>query len=98
MTGRQAHTAMHHAPESHAAIRALARYLRDHPNACDSADGIRRWWLPDGLAVRADELEKALTWMKQQGLIDETVAADGRVRFRRCASDAQLAAALPELD
>jgi len=81
---------MHHAPESHAAIRALALYLRDHPHACDTADGIRRWWLPEGLAVTTDELEKALTWMKQQELIEDTQGADGRVRFRRRASDAQL--------
>ena len=81
---------MDDAPEVHAAIRALARYLRDHPNASDSAEGMRRWWLPDGLTVTADELEKALTWMKQHGLIDDTVAADGQVRFRRCASDGQL--------
>ena len=78
------------APESHAAIRALAQYLRDHPHASDSAEGIRRWWLPEGLSVTLDELEKALTWMKQQGLIDDTQAADGRVRFRRIASDDQL--------
>ncbi len=90
--------AMDDAPESHAAIRALASYLRVRPNACDTADGIRRWWLPDGLAPTADELEKALTWMKQQGLIDETVAADGRVRYRRCASDAQLEAAAAQPD
>lgn len=88
---------MHLAPESHAAIRALALYLRDHPNACDSADGIRRWWLPEGLKVTVDELDKAVTWMKQQGLIEETAAADGRVRFRRCAGDAQLEAALRQL-
>jgi hypothetical protein len=76
-----------------AVVRTLARYMRDNPHACDSADGIRRWWFADGYAVTADELEKALTWMKQRGLIDEAVAADGRVRFRRRGSDAQLDAA-----
>lgn len=68
----------------------LARYLRDNPNACDSADGIHRWWLADGTVVTADELEQALRWMRQNGLMEETVAADGRVRFRRCCDDAQL--------
>lgn len=80
---------MDNAPESHAAIRALAQYLRDRPRASDSADGIRRWWL-EGLVVTADELEKALTWMKQHGLIADTQAADGRVRYHRIATDAQL--------
>lgn len=76
-----------------AVVRTLARYMRENPHACDSADGIRRWWFADDYAVTADELEKALTWMKQRGLIDEAVAADGRVRFRRRGSDAQLDAA-----
>ena len=74
----------------HALVRTLARYMRDNPRACDSADGIRRWWIAEGYAVTADELEKALAWMKQRGLIDKVVAADGRVRFRRRGSDAQL--------
>lgn len=87
---------MNDAPEPHAAIRALAQYLRDHPRASDSAEGIRRWWLPLGLSVTSDELEKALTWMKQQGLIDDTRGADGRVRYRRIAGDAQLDALLRE--
>ena len=81
---------MDNAPVWHAVVRILARYMRHHPHACDSVTGIRRWWIDEGIAVTADELDEALTWMKHHGLIDETVAADGRVRLRRCASDAQL--------
>ena len=71
-------------------VRMLARYMRDNPQACDSAEGIRHWWLAGGSVVTADELDKALNWMAQHQLIAETVAADGRVRFRRLSSDAQL--------
>jgi hypothetical protein len=81
---------MNSAPASQAAARALARYLRANPHASDSEGGIRRWWLPLDLAITADELHEALTWMKQQGLIAETHAADGRVRFWRIGTDAQL--------
>lgn len=81
---------MNNAPDPQPLVRILARYLRDNPNACDSAEGIHRWWLADGVVVTAGELEKALRWMKQTGLIEETVAADGRVRFRRSCDDAQL--------
>ena len=78
-----------------AAARALASYLRVHPNASDMAEGIRRWWLPEPELVTEDELDEALNWMQLQGLIEAVVAADGRVRFRRICSDTQLGALLP---
>lgn len=83
---------MHDGSEIDAVVRSLGRYLRDNPAACDSAEGIRRWWFADGHVVAEDELDKALNRMKQRGLIEETIAVDGRVRYRRIASDEQLAA------
>jgi len=38
--------------------RQVAEYLLDRPQACDTAAGIRRWWLLE--PVRSDELERAL--------------------------------------
>ena len=75
-------------------VPALARYLRDHPHARDSAEGIHRWWLPDGHTVATEEIEKALDWMTHQKLVAATVAADGRVRFSRATGDAQLDAVI----
>ncbi len=77
-----------------ALVRTLARYMRHQPLARDSAEGIHRWWLPDGHTVTAEEIEKALDWMKHNNLVSETVAADGRVRFSRAASDAELDAVI----
>lgn len=73
-----------------AAARDLARYLREHPNASDMADGIRRWWFTEPEVVTEDELDEALSWMQLQGLIEGTLAADGRLRYCRVCSDAQL--------
>jgi hypothetical protein len=73
-----------------AAARDLARYLREHPNASDMADGIRRWWFSESDAVTENELDEALNWMQQQGLIEAELAADGRLRYRRICSDQQL--------
>lgn len=76
-----------------AVVRALARYLRANPLACDTADGIGRWWMgPD--RVSTADLMKALDYMKRHGLMEEVFAVDGRTRYRRCASEAQLQAAI----
>jgi hypothetical protein len=76
-------------PEVVATVFELARYLRANPLACDAPDGIRRWWLPFPPAAM-EKLLMALERMKELGLIEETCAADGRVRYRRIASDQAL--------
>lgn len=74
-----------------ATVCALANYLRANPQACDAPEGIRRWWLPPP-PVAMETLLMALAWMKEMGLVEETVAADGRVRLRCIATDAVLQA------
>lgn len=74
-------------------VCALARYLRANPLACDSLEGIGRWWLA-AHPVTAEELVRALCWMKEQGLVEELVAVDGRLRYRRRAPEAVLDAAI----
>jgi hypothetical protein len=70
-------------------VCALAQYLRANPLACDSLDGIGRWWLA-GHDLAPEDLMQALAWMLEQGLVEELVAADGRLRYRRLGQDAQL--------
>lgn len=70
-------------------VTELARYLRANPHACDTAEGICRWWLGADLAAM-DTLSRALAWMIERGLMQEQVALDGRARYRRSATDAQL--------
>ncbi|MGO1068747.1 hypothetical protein [Lysobacter sp. CA199] len=77
-----------------ACVRSLAGYLRANPQACDTAEGIRRWWFDSELEVDMEQLQDALDWMKRRGVIEESLAADGRRRYRRLAGDAQLAALL----
>ncbi len=74
-------------------VCALARYLRANPLACDSLDGISRWWLATH-PVTPEELVQALSWMREQGLVEEIVAADGRLRYRRCGAEAKIDAAI----
>ncbi|HEY1137841.1 MAG TPA: hypothetical protein VGE64_10145 [Xanthomonadaceae bacterium] len=70
----------------------LQAYLLANPYACDTADGIRRWWLDGQEDVGMDELLRTLERMTQAGLIEAIAAADGRRRYRRTGSDADFAA------
>ena len=66
----------------------LARYLQDHPDGCDTAEGIARWWMdPLEAAVPEVMMEAALAWMTACQLMEALHAADGRIRYR-LASDA----------
>lgn len=76
------------------ALRELCRYLRDNPQASDTVQGIQRWWMPDDTQLTEQEMAMALNWMKQRGWVDTLQGADGRLRWRRSASVAQLDDAL----
>ena len=67
-------------------VGALAFYLRENPDACDTAEGIHRWWFPPGAGYTLDAVVRALAWMAEHGVVEVTTAADGRRRFRRLAS------------
>jgi Fe2+ or Zn2+ uptake regulation protein len=61
----------------------IARYLADHPDAADSAEGIRRWWL---LRQRFDEaalqVQRALDRLEAAGEVEKQVLPDGTVIYR----------------
>jgi hypothetical protein len=62
-------------------VHSLTVYLRNHPRASDSPEGIARWWL--ALDDQPEALQRALDWMAGRGWIERSIAADGRVRWRR---------------
>ena len=64
-------------------VRALARYWRDNPFACDTAEGIRQWWLAPADDVSIEQVNLALAWLCERGMVERLLAADGRARFRR---------------
>ncbi len=77
-----------------AVAQELVSYLLTHPGACDTADGISRWWFETVDCVSPQELNQALDTLVQQGLLEACPAADGRVRYRRRADEAALEAFL----
>lgn len=79
-------------PDVKLIMQQVSRYLRSHPDACDTSEGIARWWI-DGDSLPLAMVEAALRWMTSCGVVEAQVAADGRVRFRRagqCDLDARL--------
>ena len=76
-------------PAVNAIVQLLARYLRDNPNACDTADAIARWWLGPGVVSERPTLEAALAWLTQHALVETVHATDGRVRYQRARSGPQ---------
>ena len=66
----------------------IARYLREHPDAADSLEGIRQWWLP---RVRLEEasaqIERALEELLERGLVVRQIMPDGTILYRRAGSD-----------
>jgi len=50
-------------------VRQLARYLAEHPEAKDTIEGIRRWWLPEGHPYGAAEVQEALDELVRRGWV-----------------------------
>jgi hypothetical protein len=47
-----------------AVIRAVLRYLITNPDAKDTIEGVRRWWLPEGYREQPQEdIEEALDFL-----------------------------------
>lgn len=79
-------------------VQKLSRYLRSHPDACDTPEGIARWWLDaDPPPLPVSLVEAALAWMVSRGAVESLHAADGRVRYRRASTSGDLDARLAAL-
>ncbi|MDB4948585.1 MAG: hypothetical protein JWM27_1234 [Gemmatimonadetes bacterium] len=57
-------------------------YLRDHPRASDTLQGVAEWWIPrQQIVVDVMNLQRALRALVERGLVEE-VGMDGRPRYR----------------
>ena len=74
-------------PAEDAAVALVAerilRYFDEHPNAADTAEGIRKWWLPPGAEA---PVQAALDALVARGLVELVSAAGGDGIYRRCHS------------
>jgi Fe2+ or Zn2+ uptake regulation protein len=69
-------------------MRLLARYYRDNPLACDTAEGASRWWLPQEPGLSETMVVTALEKLVALGALETLNAIDGRVRYRHAATPA----------
>ncbi|MBK6850925.1 MAG: hypothetical protein IPG93_04730 [Burkholderiales bacterium] len=72
-------------PDVQAIVQQLSIYLRKHPDACDTSEGIAHWWITgvSSSSVPVAVVETALRWMRACGVVEAIHAADGRIRYRR---------------
>lgn len=67
-------------------VRVLAqvieRYLADRPNASDTIEGIRRWWVgPEWADASMTVMSAALDLLVQRRIMKTRIQADGSVRY-----------------
>ncbi len=66
----------------HEIADALKHYIQRSPDAADSLEGIRRWWLRPFLSDEAPELvAAAVAQLVSERLLRQMVLEDGRVIY-----------------
>ncbi len=60
-------------------VQRILEYLREHPQAGDTLEGIAKWWLMcQQLSDRVVSVQRSLEVLKAQGVILEHKRPDGR--------------------
>lgn len=61
----------------------ILRYLREHPEAADSLEGIASWWLPASAYSQPSEaVQRALDRLVEEHRIARLHLADGRTLYQ----------------
>jgi hypothetical protein len=72
---------------SHDQVRVATRrensYLKNHPDAQDTKEGILEWWL---LHQRAESIENALAELVDRRFLDSFTGPDAKVHYRIAAN------------
>jgi len=65
----------------------ILRYLREHPGAQDTLEGIMVWWVSERAIKRwLPQVRKSLAALVASGCVEKHTAANGRVFYRLCRS------------
>ncbi len=75
--------------------RRILDYLRKHPKAGDTLEGIAKWWmLRQRLTESLEVVDQALRRLKAQGLIFERRGADARAVYVARPPEGEVSSAL----
>jgi hypothetical protein len=61
---------------------ALVRYWAMHLSACDTAEGIHRWWLGMRPDISVGDVELALRTLEDRDIVEGIPTTDGRAIYR----------------
>lgn len=61
----------------------ILAYLRAHPQASDSLEGIVSWWLPVRFRAARESVQESLDLLVEQGLVEGTRLPDGTIVYGR---------------
>lgn len=64
-----------------AAAQAIRAYLREHPLAKDTANGIAAWWLPRGSRAGPQDVQDALDRLVAEGVVEAHRVPGGAVVY-----------------
>ena len=60
--------------------KQIMEYLRAHPSAADTIDGIIQWWLPlQGGEMKREDIERALEDLVKQGQVEYVSTGDKKI-------------------
>jgi Fe2+ or Zn2+ uptake regulation protein len=63
--------------------RQILRYLREHPEAQDTVEGIMVWWVSErAIKYWLPQVRKSLAALVTQGFLVKRTGADGRIFYR----------------
>ena len=61
----------------------ILEYLEAHPQACDTVEGVAKWWvMSQQVAETVLAVRGALGRLKQEGLVEEFRSADGQTLYK----------------
>lgn len=68
---------------SRAVTQLVMEYLEAHPQACDTIEGIARWWVTSQQVNNTTlVVQQALTVLQAKGYVSEERRIDGRIFYR----------------
>lgn len=63
----------------------ILEYLKQRPQACDTLEGVARWWMmSQQLSEAVEQIQQVLEQLRATGQIKERLGADGRIVYSVC--------------